>query len=265
MDLPKLLRTISELIAAQRYDEAADACQQLITLAPESAHAHITMGDIRVGQERYAEAIDAYREAIALKPKQVEEVRRKLDEAIDLLAMQKAEPPPPEAPPEPASLLPVAQDNAPALPPLVPLFPVTNTPAAQGPAQPESPPAPTPLFPVTNTMPVAVADPPAGTAGDMPMPATVTVAGAPERPPLPVYDEEESLLHNDFLTPQRMRLIIIVAIIVIILTLVINNAPWKWHHRPTHVKPVPIPLDEEPKLPPLLPNANPNMPAPQGN
>lgn len=90
MDVRRLLNAISRLMQAERYADATTVCQQVITAAPNSAFAYVVLGDIHRAQGHWAEAVEAYREAILLRPNHVEEIRLKLDEAIDALSRQKA-------------------------------------------------------------------------------------------------------------------------------------------------------------------------------
>lgn len=56
------------LIAAQRWDEAADAAAALRRTHPDSAVGHRLAGDVEFYGGRYAEALSSYRAALALEP-----------------------------------------------------------------------------------------------------------------------------------------------------------------------------------------------------
>ena len=230
MDLHRLLKNISELMHEQRYDEAAEACRHVITVAPHSAFAHVALGDIRRVQGRLNEAVEAYREAITLKPKQVNEIREKLDETIDAISRQKVGRTASATLSEPdTSTAPPSDDGSP----------------------PAEAAAPMPLPETTATVPVHPM-PAADVSGSLTPPPEVDTPQiafpeAQERPPMAPAAEGGFSLQSEFLTPLRMYLIIAVAVVVVLISVLMNGVTWHHRHRATaKMTPIPLEMQQQP-------------------
>ena len=258
MDLPKLLREISDLVHQERYDEAATACRQLIAMSPYSEYARAALGDIYRAQDRLAEAIEVYREALALKPKRPAEIQRKLDEtdqpagAPESRGSRTGRPSQLQIPLPPITVAPPDADAALRLPPRTP----TPSPAPPPSTAPATDAAPPPAAAVVATVAAAMAAAVAPTpTAEAEVPTLTYGAGTPQPRSEPAGDDEPAGIFGlDFLTPARLRWLLAFAVLVLLLSVLISVAPWK--HRPRFSKKdQPIPLESSrPVLPRVLPD-----------
>ena len=67
-DLPNLLRLAEAYAAAERYDEAAEALERALALAPDEARAHALLGQLAIDRDDPAAAIAPLRRALELAP-----------------------------------------------------------------------------------------------------------------------------------------------------------------------------------------------------